>query len=92
MLFVKIIIENIIKKKELSELDKKQKAYFLNCYLELIPFSIYKMDKDLLKTTEEINEEKGRISTYYFIENILKIFLGAIKNLDEINPLDYIIN
>ena len=50
------------------------------------------MDKDLLKTTEEINEEKGRISTYYFIENILKIFLGAIKNLDEINPLDYIIN
>ena len=85
-------IENLIKKEELTEAEKKQKSYLLNCYLELIPFSIYKNDKDLLRTTKEINEEKGRITTYYFIENSLKIFLGAIKNLDEINPLDYIIN
>ena len=76
----------------LSESDKQEKAYLLNCYLELIPFSIAKAIKNKLQSTKDINEEKGRITTFYFIENILKIFLGAIKNLDEINPLDYIIN
>ena len=45
-----------------------------------------------LKTVSDINEEKGRITTFYFIENILKIFLGAIKNLDNLHPLDYIID
>ena len=32
------------------------------------------------------------MSTYYFIENVLKIFLGAIHNLDIMHPINYIYN
>ena len=85
-------IKNLIEKKELNESEKREKAYLLNCYLELIPYSVHKMDTNLFNTVKEINEEIGRLTTFYFIENILKIFLGAIKNLDEMHPLDYIIN
>ena len=35
---------------------------------------------------------KCRLTNYYYIENVLKIFLGAIYNLNNIHPLDYIIN
>ena len=85
-------IEKLIKSEIFYESEKREKAYLLNCYLELIPFSIHKTDNNLLNSIEEINEENGRITTFYFIENIFKIFLGAIKNLDEMHPLDYIIN
>jgi hypothetical protein len=75
-----------------TNLEKKKLNYLINSYLELIPFSIHKNNKNILQSIKEVNEEKGRITTFYFIENILKIFLGAIKNLDNLHPLDYIIN
>ena len=76
----------------LNDIDERKKSYLINSYLKLIPYSIYNMDSNSLNSYIKVIEEKGRISTYYYIENILKIFLGAIKNLDEIHPLDYIIN
>jgi hypothetical protein len=86
-------IENLIKAgKNYTNLEKKKINYLINSYLELIPFSIHQYDIDFLKTASNINEEKGRITSFYFIKNILKIFLGAIKNLDNLHPLDYIIN
>jgi len=78
--------------KNKTNLEKKKLNYLIKSYLELIPFSIYKNNKNILQSGNEVNEEKGRITTFYFIENILKIFLGAIKNLDNLHPLDYIIN
>ena len=39
-----------------------------------------------------IDNEISRLTNYYYIENVLKIFLGAIYNLNNIHPLDYIIN
>lgn len=92
-LYLLIEIEKIIKNKQnLNEIEKKRISYLISFYEELIPYSIHNSKIDILKTIEDINEEKSRIGTYYFIENILKIFLGAIKNLDEVHPLDYIIN
>jgi hypothetical protein len=86
-------IGNLIQSgKKNTDLEKKKLNYLINSYLELIPFSIYKNNKNILQSVKEVNEEKGRITTFYFIENILKIFLGAIKNLDNLHPLDYIIN
>ena len=78
--------------KNSTNLEKKKLNYLINSYLDLIPFSIHKNDKKILQSVNEVNEEKGRITTFYYIENILKIFLGAIKNLDNLHPLDYIIN
>ena len=71
---------------------RKKISYLISFYEELIPYSVHKSETDILKTIEDIYIEKGRINTYYFIENILKIFLDAIHNLDNIHPLDYIIN
>ena len=85
-------IEKLIKCKNLNEFEKKKISYLISSYEELIPFSIHKSDIDILKTIDDINIERGRISTYYFIENILKIFLGAMQNLNDVHPLDYIIN
>ena len=86
-------IENLIQAgKNYTNLEKKKLNYLINSFLELIPFSIYKNNKNILQSVNEIKEEKGRITTFYFIENILKIFMGAIKNLDNLHPLDYIIN
>ena len=89
------ILNKLIKLNQKGELDdskKRKKAYLLNCYLQLIPFSIHKNDNNLFNSVHDIYEEKGRITTFYYIETVLKIFLGAIKNLDEMHPLDYIIN
>jgi hypothetical protein len=88
-------IEAILKESKnnnITEENNKKISYLINSYKELIPFSIYKNETNILKTEKEINEEKGRITTYYFIENVFKIFLAAIKNLDNMHPLDYIIN
>ena len=80
-IFILNEIENLIKAgKNYSNLEKKKINYLINSYLELIPFSIHQYDTDFLKTDSNIKEEKGRITTFYFIKNILKIFLGAIKN------------
>ena len=92
-IFILNEIENLFQDgKNHSNLEKKKINYLINSYLELIPFSIHKYDTDFLKTISDINIEKGRITTFYFIKNILKIFLGSIKNLDNLHPLDYIIN
>ena len=85
-------IIGMIDKGKIDDSNKRKKAYLLNCYFQLIPFSIHNDDNNLFNSIQEIYEEKGRITTYYYIENVLKIFLGAIKNLDEMHPLDYIIN
>ena len=85
-------IEKLITNKIDCESDKKEKEYLLNCYLKLIPFSIHKMDYNIFNSIKELNEEKGRITSLYYIDNIFKILLGVIKNLNEIHPLDYIIN
>ena len=83
---------NLIEDKNNSnEYNLKRIKFLKHSYLSLIPYSIHNNNEDILNTTEEINEEKGRITTFYFIENILKIFLGAIKYLDAFHPLDYII-
>ena len=85
-------IEKLITNKIDCESDKKEKEYLLNCYLKLIPFSIHKMDYNIFNSIKELNEEKGRITSLYYIDNNFKILLGVIKNLKEIHPLDYIIN
>ena len=88
---IEAIIKESSKNNTLEKYNKKL-SYLINSYKELIPFSIYENDTNILKTQKEINEEIGRLTTYYYIENVLKIFLAAIKNLDEMHPLDYIIN
>ena len=85
-------LEKIIINEEYYEAQKKEKAYLINCYLRLIPYSIHKNNDYTFESINELNEEKEKITSFYYIENIFKIFLGAIKNLDEIHPLDYIIN
>ena len=69
-------IQRIIEKGSLDKSKKIKKAYLLNCYLQLIPFSIHKDDNNLFNTEQDIYSEKGRITTYYYIENALKIFMA----------------
>ena len=88
-LLILMKLEQLLKS---SDIDKKKISYLENSYLELIPFSVHKNDTNIFKSLSDIKEEIGRLTTFYFIENIHKIFLGAIKNLDNIHPLDYIIN
>jgi hypothetical protein len=84
--------------KKLINLNKKDKIHFrkrnylINSYNDLIPFS--KRTKNLNEFNDclNIDYEISRLTNYYYIENVLKIFLGAIYNLNNIHPLDYIIN
>jgi hypothetical protein len=84
--------------KKLINLNNKDEKYFrkrnylINSYNDLIPFS--KRTKNLIEFNDclNIDYEISRLTNYYYIENVLKIFLGAIYNLNNIHPLDYIIN
>ena len=49
------------------------------------------MDTKIFQNITDINIEKYRITSFYYIENTLKLFLGVIKNIDKIHPLDYVI-
>ena len=84
--------------KKLLNNDAKDEKYFrkrnylINSYNDLIPFSKKNKDLNLFNNYQNIDYEISRLTNYYYIENVLKIFLGAIYNLNNIHPLDYIIN
>ena len=75
-----------------DDIYHRKKNYLINSYNDLIPYS--KKVKDLNQFNDPLNidHEISRLTNYYYIENVLKIFLGAIYNLNNIHPLDYIIN
>ena len=70
----------------------RKKNYLINSYNELIPFSKNIKNLNQFDDYISIDNEISRLTNYYYIENVLKIFLGAIYNLNNIHPLDYIIN
>ena len=65
--------------------------YLINSYNDLIPYSKQNKDLNYFYNGTNIDNEISRLTNYYYIENVLKIFLGAIYNLNNIHPLDYII-
>ena len=81
----------IINSNDKDEKYLRKKNYLINSFNELIPFS--KTNKNINQFDDIINidNEISRLTNYYYIENVLKIFLGAIYNLNNIHPLDYII-
>ena len=85
-------IKNLINMGIKDEIYIKKRNYLINSYNELIPYSSKSSDMKLFDDINKINNEIGRLNTYYYIENVLKIFLGSIYNLDKIHPLDYVIN
>ena len=72
-----------------DEIYYRKKNYLINSYNDLIPYS-KKINDNL--NMDKIDDEISRLTNYYYIENVLKIFLGAIYNLNNKHPLDYIIN
>ena len=76
-----------------DEIYIRKKNYLINSYNDLIPYSkkINNSNDDNINI-DFIDDEISRLTNYYYIENVLKIFLGAIYNLNNIHPLDYIIN
>jgi hypothetical protein len=70
----------------------RKRNYLINSYNDLIPFSKKINYLDEFNDYLNIDNEISRLTNYYYIENVLKIFLGAIYNLNNIHPLDYIIN
>ena len=72
-----------------DEIYYRKKNYLINSYNDLIPYS-KKINDNL--NMDKIDDEISRLTNYYYIENVLTIFLGAIYNLNNKHPLDYIIN
>ena len=70
---------------------KKKINYLINSYNDLIPFSKQSTDLTKFYNSSFIDDEISRLTNYYYIENVLKILLGAIYNLNNYHPLDYII-
>ena len=70
---------------------KKKINYLINSYNDLIPFSKQTNNLNQFYDTSFIDDEISRLTNYYYIENVLKILLGAIYNLNNYHPLDYII-
>ena len=85
-------IKNLLNQDIKDEINIKKRMYLINSYNDLIPYSQKSTDINLFNNPREIDNEISRLTTYYYIENVLKIFLGAIYNLDKIHPLDYVIN
>ena len=85
-------IKNLLNEGVKDEIYIKKRNYLISSYNELIPYSNKSNDINLFTDVNKINQEISRLTTYYYIENVLKIFLGAIYNLDQIHPLDYVIN
>ena len=75
-----------------DEKYNRKRNYLINSYNDLIPYSKKNKDLNLFNDPLNIDYEISRLTNYYYIENVLKIFLGAIYNLNNIHPLDYIIN
>ena len=85
-------IKNLLNEGVKDEIYIKKRNYLISSYNELIPYSNKSNDINLFTDISKINQEISRLTTYYYIENVLKIFLGSIYNLDRIHPLDYVIN
>ena len=85
-------IKNLLNENNKDEIYFKKRNYLINSYNELIPFSHRSKNLNLFNDYLSIDYEISRITTYYYTENVLKILLGAIYNLNNIHPLDYIIN
>ena len=83
----KLLLEN-----NKDEIYMKKRNYLINSYNDLIPYSHKSNNLNLFDEQTSIDSEISRLTTYYYLENVLKIFLGAIYNLDKMHPLDYIIN
>ena len=82
-------IKKLLESNNKDEIYYRKKNYLINSYNDLIPYS-KKINDNL--NMDKIDDEISRLTNYYYIENVLKIFLGAIYNLNNIHPLDYIIN
>ena len=85
-------IKKLLNERNKDEIYFKKRVYLINSYNDLIPYSHKSNDFNLFDDPKTIDNEISRLTTYYYIENILKIFLGSIYNLNKIHPLDYIIN
>ena len=83
----KLINSKIIK----DEIYFRKRNYLINSYNDLIPYSKKRNNLDDFNDNLNIDNEISRLTNYYYIENVLKIFLGAIYNLNNIHTLDYII-
>ena len=70
----------------------RKRNYLINSYNDLIPYSKQRKNLNEFNDSINIDNEISRLTNYYYIDNVLKIFLGAIYNLNNIHPLDYIIN
>ena len=85
-------IKNLLNSENKNEIYFKKRNYLINSYNELIPYSKNIKNLNHFDDPSNIDNELCRLTNYYYIENVLKIFLGAIYNLNNIHPLDYIIN
>ena len=85
-------IKNLLNEGIKDEIYIKKRNYLITSYNELIPYSCQSSDMSLFDDVNKIYYEISRLTSYYYIENVLKIFLGSIYNLDKIHPLDYVIN
>ena len=85
-------IKKLLQEEIKDKIYIKKRNYLINSYNELIPYSNKSTNIILFDDIKSIDNEISKLTTYYYIENVLKIFLGAIYNLDKIHPLDYVIN
>ena len=85
-------LKNMISSRNRGESYVQKKInYLINSYNDLIPYSKQSTNMNHFKICANIDDEISRLTNYYYIENVLKIFLGAIYNLNNIHPIDYII-
>ena len=86
-------LKKLLNSNNKDEIYFRKKNYLINSYNDLIPYfkKLTNFNEDNLTTDDKIDDEISRLTNYYYIENVLKIFLGAIYNLNNIHPLDYII-
>ena len=85
-------LKKLLNSKFKDEKYYRKRNYLINSYNDLIPFSKKSKDLNVFNDSLNIDYEISRLTNYYYIENVLKIFLGAIYNLNNIHPIDYIIN
>ena len=84
---LKKLLTNLNNKND--EIYLRKRNYLINSYNDLIPFSKKINNFNDFSNNVKIDEEISRLTNYYYIDNVLKIFLGAIYNLNNIHPLDY---
>jgi hypothetical protein len=85
-------LKDLLKEKKRDEIYIKKRVYLINSYNDLIPYSYRSNDFSLFDKSKAIDDEISRLTTYYYMENVLKLLLGAMYNLKNMHPLDYIIN